>query len=232
MKFDVRSNIKDVVKRVGNFQREIPFATALALTQTAIDLKKRQIEEMKQVFSNPVPWTLKSISHRYATKRDLRADVFFKEFGGKGTPAYKYLMPNIKGGPRRAKRHELALRSYGLMGANKFTVPSNATRLNSAGNLTGGYYRQMLSSVQAAGDQNLKKGSQRQKKARTTFFAIKDKGIFERKGKRIAPRLIFIDQPIYKQRYDFYGLSERFTKKNFPINFEKAFKMAVATRRR
>jgi uncharacterized protein YijF (DUF1287 family) len=87
MKFDVRSNIKDVVKRVGNFQKEIPFATALALTQTAIDLKKRQIEEMKQVFSNPVPWTLKSISHRYATKRDLRADVFFKEFGGKGTRA-------------------------------------------------------------------------------------------------------------------------------------------------
>jgi len=232
MRFDVRSNINDVVKRVGNFKREIPFATALALTQTAIDLKKRQIQEMKNVFSNPVPYTLNALDHRRSTKQDLRSEVYFKEFAGKGTPAFKYLMPNIVGGVRRAKRHELAFRSYGKMGNNKFTVPSKAVGLNSNGNLSGGYYRKMMSAVQAAGDQSLVGGSQRQGKAKTTFFVMKNVGVFERRGKDIAPRLIFIDQPIYKKRYDFYGLSERFTKKNFPINFEKAFKMAVATRRK
>src|SRR3546814_8034127 len=41
-----------------------------------------------------------------ATKTRLYANVYFREFASKGTPAVKYLGPEVYGGKRRVKRSE------------------------------------------------------------------------------------------------------------------------------
>lgn len=232
MQIDIRSNVAQVSKMISANQKQIPYATALTLTRLAQELKEVQIAEMKRVFDNPVPYTLNALAYKKATKKDLTSKVFFKEFAGKGTPAYKYLMPNIIGGERRQKRHEKALEISGKMTSGGYTMPARNIPLNAYGNLNGSYYRKILSQVGAAGEQNLKKTSQRGKKTKISFFPIKNTGIFERIGDEIRPVLLYIGSPKYKPVYDFYGIGERFYKRNFANFFMKAFKIAVKTARK
>jgi hypothetical protein len=56
--------------------------------------------------------------------------VRFKEFGGSGVPAWKYLAPEIDGDPRRRKSHELRLQGAGVLHANEYAVPGEGVALD------------------------------------------------------------------------------------------------------
>src|SRR5262245_39031822 len=116
IRLDVRSNIKQLTQGLTQVQREqVPFATALALTRTAQVMQAAQITEMQRVFDRPTPFTLNALFVSPATKRRLEASVYFKDFAPKGTPAGKYLRPQIMGGGRNLKRMERLLQGKGLL---------------------------------------------------------------------------------------------------------------------
>lgn len=98
IEFAVASNIKQVQAMLTQTQREqIPFAAVVAMTRTAQAVRDVQLTEMRRVFDRPTPYTMNSLFVQPATKRRPQAAVGFKEFAGKGTPAWKYL------GPRRSR---------------------------------------------------------------------------------------------------------------------------------
>lgn len=229
MQLNIKTDIERLTSKMVFYRKQIPFATALALTKTAQELKLVQIAEMNRVFANPSPYTINALAVRPATKQKLRSEVFFKEFAGKGTPAFKYLMPNIKGEGRRQKRHEKALQLNGKMTKGGYTIPARNIPLNAYGNLEGKFYRQILSQVGAAGEQNITKTSRTGKKTKSKYFPIAEVGIFERVGKQIRPVLIYIDQPRYKKVYDFYGISRKFYEKNFATYFKESLQKAITS---
>ncbi|MBX6382093.1 MAG: hypothetical protein IRZ07_03830 [Microbispora sp.] len=75
-------------------RRQIPFATAKALTATADAARIAVTRSLPQTFDRPTPFTLRAIGIKAATKRDLTARVFVKDAQA------KYLALEETGGTR------------------------------------------------------------------------------------------------------------------------------------
>lgn len=205
-------------------------AMTFALDDTAEIMKQKQVEEMKRVFDNPRPYTLNALFVRKARgDNSLSAGIAFREFGVKGTPAYKYLMPNIVGGARRQKRHERALQATGVLPAGSWTAQGSRYPRDSNGDITGGAYTRMLAELDSLPEmtggrkQFQKKRKDESKRFRVFFFkgASFPSGIVEDRGGETIVMLKFIRSPNYKVRYDFYGLANRTALEQFPIQLER-----------
>lgn len=138
--------------------------TARAMT-TAAKAAREAIrrEILPTIQGGPAPWTRRGLIVRYASRNDLTAMAGFQygegrwtdsEFTRKagGTPAGRYMGINARGGDRRPKATELALRRVGAIQPDQFITPNFRTgpfRPNAQGNLSGGQYQQLLSRLDA-----------------------------------------------------------------------------------
>jgi hypothetical protein len=95
---NVSSNVKQVERSLNDIARkQIPFATARALTTTANLVQARITRELPTIFDRPTPFTMRAIGVTPATKTNQTAVVFVKdaqakyleieETGGTRTPA-------------------------------------------------------------------------------------------------------------------------------------------------
>ncbi len=238
MQFDIRSNVRDVSRYFDEVQKkQLPYATVLAMTKTAQDVKEEEITVMKRVFNNPTPYALNALRVVPAKKKTMIASVEFKDFAGKGTPAKRFLNPEVHGGARSLKSHERQLAPY--MRGYVAAVPAKGLSLNKYGNVPGPTIKRILSHLKVSTDptQNItnSKRSKGKRKA-SQYFAAKNgsglrAGVYERKGKKIKPVLIFTRAPRYAKRFPFYETGERVVAARFGINFEIAFQKAMATAR-
>lgn len=210
-----------------------------AVNDTVGDMIVGQRMEMRRVFDNPRPYTLNALFGKYASRRSpvVRAGIAFKEFAN--VPAYKYLIPNIKGGPRRDKRSEKALQSINALPAGKKTVMGKNFQRDQYGDITGGQYTRMLAELGVsvngmAGPAKMKGVRQ---KGGKKFFAMPHKGgrrgdgnpmaIAERRGKEIVIMLVVTGEFSYKPRYDFYGLANRQVMYSLPKHFNRVFNRMI-----
>jgi len=99
-------------------RKQMPFATALALNDTAEDVEEAWELELEEKLDRPTPFTKRGIYKRRATKSRLTAEVGFK------TIQAGYLKYQMQGGVRRPKGRALL-------------VPAK-TRLNKYGNMPKG----------------------------------------------------------------------------------------------
>ncbi|QBI77096.1 hypothetical protein [Pseudomonas phage vB_Pae_CF3a] len=74
-------------------QRQIPYATATALTRTAQGLMDRLRDEMRVVFDRPTPYTLNSLRMVPARKDRLEARCFVKDEADGAQPASVVIPP-------------------------------------------------------------------------------------------------------------------------------------------
>lgn len=262
LKIDVRGfDVGMMTRHLDALQREqIPFAMALALTETAKDIKAAERKEMLDVFDRPTPYTLNSLFLKPATKQRLEAQVYIKdEFGtAKGTPATKYLAPQIFGGRRNQKRFELALqRSAKLpIGFNEeiYAVPGEGARLDAFGNVSRGQIVQILSDLrlleQVAGAKQNRltreevatrraRGEKRVSYKNAKYFiGAPGRGklplgvwqyIDSAFGRGIRPVFIFVRRPRYEPRFDFFFVGQEVARRQFPLNFRLALARALAT---
>ena len=209
-----------------NAEKQLRYAAARAATQTAVKVKEQLVKEMQEVFSKPTPFTLRSIYVLPATKDNLTAEVGLKD------QAVKYLRPQIEGGTREKKRSEKWL--------NSFYTPGAAMPLNAYGNITPGRITQILSVTKTHPDiySRTTSRSKKRNKALPIYFIKRDKtgklipGVWQRVGKRkVRPKLIFIDNPQYHKRFDFYGIGQRTAIREFKRIFDAAIADAIRTAR-
>lgn len=207
-------------------------AITFALDDTAEKMKQAQVEEMKRVFDNPRPYTLNAVFVKKARgdeEQQLKAGIAFREFGVKGTPAWKYLGPQIDGGPRRNKRHENALQTGGVLTDGSQTAQGRRYPKDQYGDITGGAYTRMLAELDSLPETpGGRKSFQKKRQARSgNYFlftpknASKPVGIAERNGDNITIMLRFIAPPNYKPRYDFRGVAQQTALLEFPRQLER-----------
>src|SRR5471030_1471381 len=104
LKISIGSNLRDIQRTLSDFERkQVPFAFATALNDTARDARKAVQVTMGKVFDRPVARTLNSVKIKTGTKAKPEAKIWIDDDPDKGIPAAKYLMAEILGGPRRPK---------------------------------------------------------------------------------------------------------------------------------
>jgi len=108
VKFSIDLDISAATKLTKALLKQVLFAMAKALTQTAVQAQTDIVQAMTQVFDRPTPYTLNSTYVSPATKDRLEATVKLKDVSAKGLPATKYLAAEVFGGTRNAKRSEIA----------------------------------------------------------------------------------------------------------------------------
>lgn len=256
MQIDVRDNFKAVIANARGARDQVPFATAVALTATARDVRDAERRSMSTSFDRPVPWTLNSLFLKPATKQDQTARVWVKDDRATsgGTPAVRYLAPQIEGGRRSVKAFERMLQRIGALPAGWAAVPGEGADIDQHGNMRRGQITQILSYLRAFGEQGYSANITDKKKTRmargtkakrgVSYFVshgkFRDKtrhlpaGVWRRTdfgqaGSAITPILIFVPRAQYSKRWDFYGIADREITAKFPGHFNTAYQKAVAT---
>ncbi|MCA8351664.1 hypothetical protein [Burkholderia cepacia] len=228
-------------------QRQLPFAISKALNDTAGAAKAALGDEIREVFDRPTPYTQRSLRIRSATKKRLEARVGFIDESFKGTPATKYLMPQVTGGPRSVKRVEALLRARGFLPSDMYVVPGAAAQLDQYGNFSRGQYSKILSQLQASRDRTQNETDRSRKRRKrdplrdARYFVGRPGGgrmalgVWARykfaSGYSIRPVLMFVRAPRYGVRFRFNQVVENTTVRTLPTAFEAALRLAMATRR-
>lgn len=227
----VKLDVKGVTKKLNNLQKkQVPFAVAKALTQTAKDGQKETVRQMQRKFDRPTKYTLNSIFIIPSFKRGgTEASVNIKEFGGKGNAAFDYLQPSMEGGQRPLKRYEKLLKMRGILPSGYYTVPGAGADLDAHGNMRASQISKMLSDVHAQLDRH-----QRTKARRKRYYYLDlghVQGIFFGQGRRIRPFMIFVPRARYHVRFEFAKIVNGIAKNKFKRNFNNALAFALKTAR-
>lgn len=231
MRLQVQAEFEQLAGALDDLARkQLPYATRRALTDTVRIATAEIRKRLPQLFDRPVPFTSGAFYAKPAyssTGSSLEAFVGIKDFAPKGTPASKYLAPEIDGGPRRIKRFERRLDvAIGL--PNMATIPGTGALLDAFGNMQRKQIGDLLSHLRAFSDtgqnvgpaklrrlekRGLLTGTQGQ---RAKYFVAKSKqdgtplGVWNVLGGGIVvPVLIFAKrQPTYSARLPFYAIAQ------------------------
>lgn len=233
---DVQTDIAQALKKFYALEpRQFPFIVSLAMNRTMQQIKKNEQQEISRAFDRPTPFTMNSLQITPATKDNLQASIGLRDFAGKGTPASKYLAPEIYGGDRRYKRFELALKSAGILPDGMFAVPGKGAALDQYGNMTASYITRILSYLRASPDATQNRARRGKAKA-LQFFAVSrpnDRslplGIYERTGNTIRLVIAFVKQPLYRERFKFYDVAGQSTQQLLADELRKAAEYAIST---
>lgn len=162
------SEISKMSRALAVLMGQHEWITARAMTTASKASKERiRAEVFPMIKGGPTAWTRRGLIARYATKDNLTSMVGFQygdgnfndsEFTRKagGVPSGRYMGINARGGDRRPKSTELAMRRAGLIRGDQFITPpskpsiaAGGIQLNAQGNLPGGEYQRMLSRMRA-----------------------------------------------------------------------------------
>lgn len=238
----VQASTDRAIRKLSYVQmKQVPFATALALTKTGQAVKAAITETIPTVFQAPTQFTVNSIFLTPATKSRLWAKVWIKDRQA------KYLFPEVEGGYRNSKGFENLLRRNGMLPAGWFAIPTASAPRNGNGNVPGSVLVKVLSQLQASretayNENTVAKRKRNAKASKGRYFAILPgrshlpAGIYERMGTAFGSgvKMIFVytpKKPVYRKRLPFYERAASVTKKIFPLAFREALRVALATER-
>jgi hypothetical protein len=214
-------------------KQQFPFACARALTMTARDAKVHVQKQLPRIFDRPTPFTVNSLYSSYATKKNLYAEVGYREWATKGTPAYKYLSPNVYGLDRPQKASERLLERRGLIPRGSRLVATKAVSKNQYGNVPGGMYTRILSGLgahtQAGFTANSRRGSKNAKRyfIGTPRGGTRPAGIYERFKGHIKPLFFIESKAHYRPMFHIQDLVEQAVAKAWVWNFDTSMKIAL-----
>lgn len=134
-------------------------AFAKAINDTGYEVRRTMQAEMASVFNAPTPYILKSVYVKKADANTLSATIEPTYFGGKGIDPQQILRAQEAGGTRRDKRSEVALRRVGILPVGYQTAIPKTPFPGSSdgmGNIRGPFMVQLISYLQAFGEQGYK----------------------------------------------------------------------------
>jgi hypothetical protein len=214
-------------QRLGVIGKLMPEALADTINHLANSTRKEERLEMARVFHRPTPFVLNGLRiAKRAKPEDPSAAIWFKDvFGKKGGDILENtLRPHIEGGLRSEKSSEKRLRQIGILGPGQYlTYVDTAT--NRYGNIPGPEHQRMLSYFSAyreAGYTGNRVRGGKIDRAGVRYFvnrAGRSRGIYKVRGRRGRPRLMWIitsRPPIYRPRFDFYGVAQRHADRRGP----------------
>lgn len=231
MKISVTSNIGDVLRQFQAQQKQVAFATAVALTRTANVIKAALPAELDRVFDRPTAFTKRGIYLKAARRDALTAEVGFM------TRQASYLRLQLAGGTRAPT-------------ARGIRLPGNI-ELNAFGNIPRGLTDKLKAAAKdgtlgAAVMRRLGVAAKDRRKGAAPISLFYGKptgarwadapmGIYRRipgKPGKLVPVIVFEDTPArYKKRLDLERFAKPIVDREFQAQFDRALRDALATAR-
>lgn len=247
MKLDVKINGLDALRaKLAGQQKQVAFAAAKALTQTAHAVNAEIKAEMKTAIAGgPTPYTLRAFQVTAARRDNLESKVALRSDGPDGgTPYNKALQHLFTGGRRDWKRLEGWLRGKGLLPAGMMVVPGPKAPLDARGNFRRAQLSEMLGII---GSQlrNLrsyrKSGAGKAQKGIGFFIALPGDhsgltpGIWRRietgASSRVEPWIMYISPTSYRKKFDLDTIAKKVVTASWQKNFSAALEDAIRTAR-
>lgn len=210
---DFRKTLTDLVKS------QVPFATALALNDTGVDVSVGEKSEMNAVLDAPTPFTQKGFYQLRANKKKLETTIGVKRIQA------KYLAYQIDGGIRKPK-HRAILIPVGI-------------RKNIYGNMAKGAVSRLLAqsgvfvaSKSKKNTAHLRPGIYKRVKSRAKKRTNRRAaGSFA--PKVAAPKLMvaFENKASYQKRFDFHGTAHVIAGQRYEYHFRRRLKAALQSAR-
>lgn len=226
------------MRRLEGWQRqEIPWATKLTLDDVGYDIIEAQQEEMRRVFKDPRPWTFNGMKLRKADKYGRTAQVYWQETSG-NTDAGRYLVPQVRGGPRDHTPFEYRLIRAGQLSEGEFLVPGKYAEKDRRGDLNAGQVTKIISDLGGLKGLADKSTNWRNKGARRAETYVMQRagrvppGIYRVRAQRLELVFLIVRQPNYRAIYRFVEVAQETMGRQFPIRFRERLGQAIATSRR
>jgi hypothetical protein len=249
MRVSIQNNFPDVAQRLRLLGRQAAFVAAVSLTRSAKDGQTAIKEETPRAFDRPTNYTINSTYLKPATKTRLEARIWVKDnVASKGTPADRFLLPEIYGGMRGQKGMERMLQAAGMMKAGWYAVPAAGAQIDGNGNVKRSQITQILSQLKlqrGSGSESRASGSARSNRtiARqgVTYFVLPEKhrglepGIYLKRrfahGSAVRPVFLFVPSVLYRPRLRFHEVGEKTISARFPVHFDAEWTKAVTQAR-
>jgi hypothetical protein len=150
LELNITTNIPQKVDKLALLtDLQFRYAVAQAMTDSAKAGQRAITDSMSRYIDRPTPFTQQSTYVSFANPNRMRAEVGFKQFATKGTPAGVYLSAMARGGDRTAKRSEGVLRRGGAIGSSQYIVPRRDWQGDPYGNVPKGTMSMVLSQLKA-----------------------------------------------------------------------------------
>ncbi|MEY0055225.1 hypothetical protein AB7196_13300 [Providencia rettgeri] len=211
------ATIDDLYNQIQTIRKQIPFATAQALTSTARKIENAQKVALQRNLESPTPFTVKSIKSRGARKSDLRAKVFVMNIGA------EYLTPFEEGGVHKLNGSALLnpknikLNKYGNLPRNKLSSlkAKDNTFIGDVGGVNGVWQRKKV-----------KKGKKGRKRIQRS-----PNGTRKDRKKQPAPKLLirFGDALPVQPVLGYHDRAQRMAQALLPREISRALEEAIRT---
>ena len=217
------------------------YAVAQAMTDAAKAADAKIRNDMSRYIDRPTPFTAKSTYVSFANPNRLHAEVGFKQFATKGTPAGKYLSAMARGGDRSQKRSETVLRSAGAIGLGQYIVPRREWQGDPYGNVPRGKMTMVLSQLEAFNTDgttlNASNSARSRRKRETAgqfFMSRSGRAILYRapgasgRGSTETAFMVLDDAPNHEKRFPIVELLNAEVAREYPRLIESSLKKELA----
>lgn len=199
-------------------QRQLPFAGAKGLTDTARQVQAAETRHISEAFDRPTPFTRRAVGYTPANKQNLTTTIFVRDAQA------KYLIPQAVGGRRDFKPFE---EKFALSESPKVALPARAAKLNAYGNISKAQILRIARDVNSSGNaKRFFKGVPRGAKHPDGIYARVNNNT------RIEPVMVFATEAVYEKRFEFSEIARLTIDQRLVPNLKAAWEYALASARK
>ena len=214
------SGLTKAQRFLGAYKNQLPFASSVALNQTARDVQQAYKAQTKQSFFKPVAFTVNAFRYDKSTKANLLATVY----PAKDRP---YLSTQIFGGRRIWKNYEGLIRGLASSSGNPLPdrklYPTSLAQ-NAAGNPKRRLFGELQSKLSTTDRGGYFIGTPR--------GSGREPGVYRRSRGRLFPYfLVSRSEPKYNKRFPFEKLGNDTVRRVYTTELSRALDRALASAR-
>jgi hypothetical protein len=211
------SQLDPMRRFVGAFQGQLPFATSVAINNTARDVQQAFKATTSTAFKNPTAFTKNAFRYTKSTKANLVATIAPQ-------PNRPYFDPQTFGGTRRWKAYEGFIRGLANDQPTNTLPPGKLVPTSLAVNAAGNPKRRLFAEIQ----------SKLSSTDRGGYFIGTPKGggtpgVWRRSRERLFPYFIVVDEPQYDRRFPMERVGNQTVSQHFPTHLSNALDRAIKT---